>query len=67
MCARTNLPTTHQPPSPSPQSVLDGRALSAVPAAVGTGLPRLTKLWLSNNGIRSLAPEIGDLIHLDSL
>lgn len=47
-------------------SVLDGRALSVVPAAIGR-LKRLTKLWLSNNGIKVLASEISQLQQLDSL
>jgi hypothetical protein len=46
--------------------VLDGRALAVVPPAIGR-LGRLTKLWLSNNGLRALPPEVERLQHLDSL
>lgn len=47
--------------------VLDGRGLVAVPGAI-SGLRRgLTKLWLANNGVRALAPEVAALSNLDSL
>ena len=55
-----------RPPSPPCRSLLDGRGLSCVPPEVGR-LTALNKLWLSNNGVRTLAPEIGDLMHLESL
>jgi len=47
--------------------VLDGRGLSVLPAGTCSGLQHLSKLWLSNNGIRVMAPEIGGLRHLESL
>jgi Leucine-rich repeat (LRR) protein len=61
-------PHSRAPPHPTaaPPSVLDGRALAVVPPAIGR-LTDLTKLWLSNNGIRTVSPEVTRLVNLDSL
>lgn len=41
--------------------------MTVPPQFFGPGIDSLQKLWFSNNGIRSLPPEVGKLQQLDSL